>query len=201
MERLCKEVLQCFALSTKVEKSAKGDSERKGKEFQRAISAKDVEWQVWFEELAEQIAKLSKAGCLDADSIAEVKTRIASHSSTALLVMEKVAKATYLLLSTSPPTSGHRIRDPFPSPPPEKHEDEERQTSPPRHQWDNAPKYSADDRPELEIKESPWHTHPSDNQIFLVMKNNKQPMDKPKVYSGKTTDNFWVWHKSVKTYF
>jgi hypothetical protein len=26
-------------------------------------------------------------------------------------------------------------------------------------------------------------------------------MDKPKVFSGKTTDNFLVWDKSVKTYF
>jgi hypothetical protein len=26
-------------------------------------------------------------------------------------------------------------------------------------------------------------------------------MDKPKIYSGKTIDNFWIWHKSVKTYF
>jgi hypothetical protein len=43
-------------------------------------------------ELAEQVAKLSKAGCLDDKSIAEVKTRIASYLSTALLVREKVAK-------------------------------------------------------------------------------------------------------------
>jgi hypothetical protein len=26
-------------------------------------------------------------------------------------------------------------------------------------------------------------------------------MDKPKVFSGKATDNFWVWQKSVNTYF
>jgi hypothetical protein len=91
MEMLCKEVLQSFALSAKAEKTAKGVSERKGKEVQRAISAKDVEWQARFEELAEQVAKLSKAGCLDAESIAEVKTRIASRPSTALPVREKVA--------------------------------------------------------------------------------------------------------------
>jgi hypothetical protein len=35
----------------------------------------------------------------------------------------------------------------------------------------------------------------------LVKKENRQPMDKPKLFSGKTTDNFWVWHKSVKIYF
>jgi hypothetical protein len=40
MEMLPKEVLQSFALSAKAEKTAKGISERKGKEVQRAISAK-----------------------------------------------------------------------------------------------------------------------------------------------------------------
>jgi hypothetical protein len=54
---------------------------------------KDVEWQAQFKELAEQVAKLSKVRCLDAESITEVKTRITSCPSTALLVREKVAKA------------------------------------------------------------------------------------------------------------
>jgi hypothetical protein len=44
MEMLHKEGLQSFALSAKAEKTGKGISERKGKEVQRAISAKDVEW-------------------------------------------------------------------------------------------------------------------------------------------------------------
>jgi hypothetical protein len=39
-----KEVLQTFALSAKAEKMAKGVSERKGKEVQKAILAKDVEY-------------------------------------------------------------------------------------------------------------------------------------------------------------
>jgi hypothetical protein len=43
MEMLRKEVLQSFALSAKAEKTAKGVSERKSKEVQRAILAKDVE--------------------------------------------------------------------------------------------------------------------------------------------------------------
>jgi hypothetical protein len=40
IEMLYKEVLQSFALSAKAEKTAKDVSERKGKEVQRAISAK-----------------------------------------------------------------------------------------------------------------------------------------------------------------
>jgi hypothetical protein len=40
-----KEILQSFAVSVKAEKTAKGISEKKGKEVQRAILAKDVEWQ------------------------------------------------------------------------------------------------------------------------------------------------------------
>jgi hypothetical protein len=43
METLRKEVPQSFALSTNAEKTAKGISERKGKEVQGASSAKDVE--------------------------------------------------------------------------------------------------------------------------------------------------------------
>jgi hypothetical protein len=43
IEMLRKEVFQSFALSAKAEKTAKGSSERKGKEIQRAILAKDVE--------------------------------------------------------------------------------------------------------------------------------------------------------------
>jgi hypothetical protein len=87
---------------------------RKGKEVQRAISAKDVEWQARFEELAEQVAKLSKAGCLDAESIAEVKTRIASHPSTALPVREKVAEATPPAPPPSPPTRWSSCKGSFP---------------------------------------------------------------------------------------
>jgi hypothetical protein len=71
MEMLRKEVLQSFALSAKAEKIAKGVSKRMNKEVQSAISAKDVGWQARFEELAEQVAKLSKAGGMDAESIME----------------------------------------------------------------------------------------------------------------------------------
>jgi hypothetical protein len=43
MEMLCKEVVQSFVLSAKAKKIAKGVSERKSKEVQRAISAIYVE--------------------------------------------------------------------------------------------------------------------------------------------------------------
>jgi hypothetical protein len=76
--------------------------ERKGNEVQRAILVKDVEWLARFEESAEQVAKFSKAGCLDAESIAEMKTRIASHPSTALPVRKKVAEAVPPALPLSP---------------------------------------------------------------------------------------------------
>jgi hypothetical protein len=36
-----------------------GVSDRKGKEVHRAISTKDIEWQIPFEELTEQVAKQS----------------------------------------------------------------------------------------------------------------------------------------------
>jgi hypothetical protein len=42
MEMLNKEVLQAFALSTKAEKTAKGDSERIDEECQQPNAAKDV---------------------------------------------------------------------------------------------------------------------------------------------------------------
>jgi hypothetical protein len=86
MEMLRNKVLQFFALSAQAEKTVKGSSERNGKEIQRAISAKDVEWHMRFEELAEQVAKLPKAGCLNAESIVKVKIRIASQPSTTLPV-------------------------------------------------------------------------------------------------------------------
>jgi hypothetical protein len=86
-----KEVLQFCARSTEAEKTAKSISERKAKEVRRAILAKDVEWQVWLEELAEQVVKLSKAGYLDTGTIAELKTRITSSFLTELLVRAKVA--------------------------------------------------------------------------------------------------------------
>jgi hypothetical protein len=53
IEMLHKEVIQSFALSTKAEKTAKSVSERKSKAVQRAILAKDVEWQAQFKELGE----------------------------------------------------------------------------------------------------------------------------------------------------
>jgi hypothetical protein len=71
------------------------------------------------QELAEQVAKLSKASRLDAESIVEVKTRITSRLSTALPVRETVAEATPPVPSPSPPTGSHHVRDPSPSPLPE----------------------------------------------------------------------------------
>jgi hypothetical protein len=53
--------------------------------------------------LAEQVAKLSKTGRLDAESIADVKTRIVSYPSTALPVKEKVAEAASPVPRPSPP--------------------------------------------------------------------------------------------------
>jgi hypothetical protein len=95
---------------------AKGVSERKGKEVQRVYLAKDVEWQAWFKELAEQGAKLSKARRQDAESITEVKTMIASCGSIALLVREKIVEAMPRAPPSLPPIGGHRVRDPSPSP-------------------------------------------------------------------------------------
>jgi hypothetical protein len=43
MEMLYKEGLQSLALSANAERTAKNISEKKGKEFWRAISAKDIE--------------------------------------------------------------------------------------------------------------------------------------------------------------
>jgi alpha-mannosidase len=46
-----------------------------------------------------------------------------------------------------------------------------------------------------------WDVCPSDNQIVLVKKENKQLINKSKVFCGKTIDNFQVWYKSVKIHF
>jgi hypothetical protein len=43
MEMLCKEGIPSFALSAKVKKRGTGNSKKKGKEAQRAISANDAE--------------------------------------------------------------------------------------------------------------------------------------------------------------
>jgi hypothetical protein len=126
MEMLCKEILQSFAPSAKAKKSANSISKRKGTEVSRAILAKDVEWQVQFEELAEQVAKLAIAACLDAESIAEVKIRIASRSSTALLVREKVAEVAPPATLPSPPSCGCHGWDTSPSPLPENNDEEGR---------------------------------------------------------------------------
>jgi hypothetical protein len=156
---------------------------------------------VQFEALAEQVVKLSKAGHLDAESIAEVKTRISSHTSTALPVRKKVAEVALLVPSPSPPTGGHGVWVPSPSPLLENNNEEGRQSFLPRCQRHYAPEYSEDDRPELEVRETSRDVSSSESQIVLIKIDDKQPMNKPKVFSGKTTDNFWVWHKSVKTYF
>jgi polynucleotide 5'-kinase involved in rRNA processing len=53
------------------------------------------------------------------------------------------------------------------------------------------PEYYEDDRRDLEVRETRRHSHLSDSQIVLV-KVNKQPMDKLKVFTGKMIDNFRV---------
>jgi hypothetical protein len=80
---------------------------------------------VRFEELGEQVAKLSKAGCLDAESIAKVKTMITSRPCTTLPVREKVADATPLAPPPLPPTSSHHVKVHSPSLLPDNIEDEE----------------------------------------------------------------------------
>jgi hypothetical protein len=131
IEILGKEVLQSFILSTKAEMIAKAVSERKGNEAQRAISAQDVDWQVQFEELVEEVGKLSKSRHLDAKYIAEVKTRIASHPSTVLSIGENIATATALAPLLSPTTDGHHVRYPFALPLPEYNVEEEGQSGSP----------------------------------------------------------------------
>jgi hypothetical protein len=190
MEMLHKEVIQSFALSAKAEKTAKNIPNRQGKEVPMAISAKDIEWQAWFEELAEQVAKLLKAEHLDAETMAEVTIRIANCLSTALPVREKVAEAASPMLPPSPLTGSHHECDPSRSPLPQNNDEEGRQSLPPRHRWYYTPEYSADDRPELEVMETSRDVCPSNSQIVLVMKENKQLLDEPKLFSGKTTDQF-----------
>jgi type IV secretory pathway VirB10-like protein len=151
--------------------------------------------------LPEQVAKLSKARHLDAESIAEVKTRITSRPSTILRGPEKGSKTPPPARPPLPPTSSHRIRDPFPLPSPENNQEEEEHSPTPRRRRHDALEYSEDDRPELEVKKTCRLTYPSDSQIVLVEKENKQPTDKPKVFSGKITDNVRFWHKLVNTYF
>jgi hypothetical protein len=160
---LCKDVLESFALSANAKKTTKGIPERNGKEDQRAISAKDVKWQVWFEELAEQVTKVLKAGHLDAESILEMKTRISSRSSTTLPVREKVAKAATPAPLPSPPTGSCHIWDPSPSPSPENNDKEGRHCPPLRCQWHYAPEYSEDDRPDHEVRLTRRDVHPSDS--------------------------------------
>jgi hypothetical protein len=132
MEMLCKKVLQSFALSTKAEKTAQGVPERNGKEVQRVISAKDIESQAPFEELAQQVSKLSNARHLHAESIAEAKTRITSHSLTLLPVREKVVEAAPPAPPPSSLTIGSHVRDPPRSPPPENNDEKRRQSPLPR---------------------------------------------------------------------
>jgi hypothetical protein len=200
MEMLSKEVLQSLAIRTKAEKTPKGISERKGKEVPRASSAKDVEWQGQFEVLAEQVAKLPKARCLDAESILKVMTRIASRASTTLPLREKFVEATSQAPLTSPPTAGYHVRDPSPSLSPENREEETRQSRPPRSRRHYTPDYSKDNRRELEVWKTRRYTRPSDSPIVLVKKENTQTMDKPEVCSRMSTDDIRVWHKSVKIY-
>jgi hypothetical protein len=134
-------------------------------------------------------------------SITAVKTRIASRPLTALPVRDKVVEAAPLGPPPLPPTSDYRVWDLSLSPQPEKNDEVGRQSPFPRHQWYYNPQYSEADRPELEVREMRRDVYPSDSQIVLLKKKNKQQMDKLKVFSRQTTDNCRVWHKSVKTYF
>jgi hypothetical protein len=88
--------------------------------------------------LAEKVAKLSKAGYLDAESIVEIKIGIASYLSAALPVRDKVAEATPPAPPPSPLTGRYRIRNSSQSLPLVYNEEEERQSPPPRYQQDNA---------------------------------------------------------------
>jgi hypothetical protein len=133
MEILCKEVLQLFVLSTKAEKTSKGVSERRGMGVKMGISAKDIELQTRFEELVTVLAKLLNGGCLDAENIAEIKTRIPSCPSTAFLGRKMVANVAPLAPRPSPSTGECHIRDPSASLRPENYHEEGRQTSPPRY--------------------------------------------------------------------
>jgi hypothetical protein len=74
---------------------------------------------VRFKEFAEQVAKFWEAECLDAESITEIKSKIARSPSSGLLVREKIVEAAHLALPSLPPTRGCHVRDPFPSQPPE----------------------------------------------------------------------------------
>jgi hypothetical protein len=65
-------------------------SKRKGKEVQKAISDKDIEWQACFKELVEQVTSFSKDRYINAKIIAEVKFRIISCPSIAVLVRKEV---------------------------------------------------------------------------------------------------------------
>jgi hypothetical protein len=89
---------------------------------------------------------------MDAESIAEAKTRIASRSSTAVIVREKIVEVAPPALPLSPPTSGHHVRDPSSSPPLENKDEEGKQCPPPRSQWHYVPEYLVDNRPGLEVR-------------------------------------------------
>jgi hypothetical protein len=89
--------------------------------------------------------KLAKAGRVDAESIAKVKTRITSCPSTTLPVREKIVDANPPAPLPSPSTSGHCIRDPSPSSPPENKEEDAGQSPRPHCRWHDAPEYSEDD--------------------------------------------------------
>jgi hypothetical protein len=108
------------------------------------------------EQLAEQVAKLSNSGCLEAESITGMKSRISRCLSTALPVTEQVTEGDPPGLPRSPPTGGCSIWDASPSPPPENNVEEGRQSSPARGRWHYTPEYSYEDRPELEVPEIRW---------------------------------------------
>jgi hypothetical protein len=74
----------------KAKKSAKSISERKYKKVWKAISAKDMGWQTYFKDLTEQVVSLSKAAHLDTESIAKVKTQIASLPLTTLPILKQL---------------------------------------------------------------------------------------------------------------
>jgi hypothetical protein len=146
------------------------------------------------------VTKLSKAGHLDAESIAEVKTRITSHTSTTLPIREKVAVAAPLVQPPSRPTGSRCVQNPSPSPLPENNNRDGRYSLSPRRQQHYTREFHENDRLEVEVWEMRRDVHPSDSHIVLVKEENKQSMDNLKVFSGKTRDSFRVYHKSVETY-
>jgi hypothetical protein len=134
---------------------------------------------------------LSKAGYLDADRIAEVKTQIASGPSTALPGREKVID-TGAGQGRPPPSlpKGEQCHwDPSPSLPPRKNEREVSAIPSQEYRWQHMSDYSSDDMlVDSDLDVDPYY-HPA-KKVLLVRTEFKHLMDKLKLFAGNTTDNF-----------